>query len=67
MPTSVSPGNPKNPIMRPIGNTLNNETKRDDSVELSRFLFPGALHLSTGHGLQKDCLKSINCFVVGFS
>ena len=28
---------PEGPIMRPIGNTLGNETKRDDSVELSRF------------------------------
>jgi len=33
----IIPDTIEGPIMRPVGNTLSNETKRDDSVELSRF------------------------------
>ena len=29
------------PVMRPTWNTLSNETKRDDSIELSRFFVFG--------------------------
>jgi len=34
---------PRSSIMRTIGNTLSNETKRDDSVELSRFFVFGEM------------------------
>ena len=37
----IIPDTPEGPIMRSIWNTLSNETKRDDSVELFRFFIFG--------------------------
>ena len=49
--------------MRPVGNTLSNETKRDDSVELSRFFVLLILGLliggcSGGFGFMDQTMNS---------